>query len=61
MPGGPADHPDKLEDSVLDLEKRRITKEEGKKAQAAMQALDVQEVSSSPALKSEDIDFIVRV
>jgi hypothetical protein len=50
-------HLDKLEDSVLDLERRRITKEEGRKAQSAMQALEVKDTRPQP--KSEDVDYIV--
>ena len=49
---------DKLEQSVLDLEKRRITQDEGRKAQAAMESLQVTK-TDTPA-KSEDVDFIVR-
>jgi hypothetical protein len=54
---------DKLEQSVLDIERRRITKEEGQKAQKAMEALDVGKSSSAkPSVaKSEDIDFLVRL
>ncbi len=33
--------PEKLEDAVLNVERRKIEKEEGQKAQRAMQALDV--------------------
>ncbi|KAK8854589.1 hypothetical protein IAR55_003328 [Kwoniella newhampshirensis] len=49
----------KLEDAVLEIEKRRITKEEGAKAQKAMQALDVGKASSVPGVKGEDVDYIV--
>lgn len=52
---------DKLEESVLEIEKRRITKEEGRKAQAAMQALEVKDKAAGPGIKSEDVDFIVCV
>jgi hypothetical protein len=54
---------DKLEQSVLDIERRRITKEEGQKAQKAREALDVGKSSSAkPSVaKSEDIDFLVRL
>jgi hypothetical protein len=48
--------PDKLENSVLELEKRRITKDEGAKAEKAMKALDIKPVES---VKSEDVDFVV--
>lgn len=46
---------DKLEDSVLHLERRRIEKENGRKAQSAMEALGV----SKPNAKSDDVDFVV--
>ncbi|WVR09392.1 hypothetical protein IAU60_006459 [Kwoniella sp. DSM 27419] len=49
----------KLEDAVLALERRRITKEEGSKAQKAMEALDVGKGSGSDGLKAEDVDYIV--
>ncbi|WVF67608.1 hypothetical protein IAT40_002366 [Kwoniella sp. CBS 6097] len=54
----------KLEDAVLSIERRRITKEEGSKAQKAMQALDVNKPGAGagtegPAVKAEDVDFIV--
>ena len=49
---------DKLEDNILALEKRRITQEEGRKAQAAMQALNV---TNAPAPKAEDVDFVVSI
>jgi hypothetical protein len=47
-----------LENAVLDLERKRITQEEGKKAQSAMAALDVGQ-SKTQSVKSEDVDFIV--
>ena len=40
----------------MDLEKRKITKEEGLKAQKALEAL---EIKPSSDVKSEDVDFIV--
>ncbi|GFZ51880.1 hypothetical protein JCM24511_09648 [Saitozyma sp. JCM 24511] len=46
----------KLEHSVLELEKRRITKDEGAKAEKAMKALDIKPVES---VNSEDVDFVV--
>ncbi|OCF35744.1 hypothetical protein I316_02234 [Kwoniella heveanensis BCC8398] len=56
----------KLEDAVLSLERRRITKEEGAKAQKAMQALDVNKSGGAGVgsdggapVKAEDVDFIV--
>ncbi|WVQ95184.1 hypothetical protein IAU59_002278 [Kwoniella sp. CBS 9459] len=53
----------KLEDAVLGLERRRITKEEGSKAQKAMQALDVNTSGAATdgkaPVKSEDVDYIV--
>ncbi|RXK42284.1 hypothetical protein M231_00274 [Tremella mesenterica] len=47
---------DKLESAVLQLEKRRLMKEEGTKAQRAMEALEVKPVIDS---KSEDVDLAV--
>ena len=47
----------KLEDSVLEIEKRRITKDEGRKAQSAMEALNVGNATAKP--KAEDVDYIV--
>jgi hypothetical protein len=41
---------------VLDLERKKITKEEGLKAQRAMQALEVKEAGG---VKSEDVNFVV--
>ena len=49
---------DKLEKAVLDLERRRITKDEGLKAQKAMDALEV--TKPADGVKAEDVDFIVR-
>ncbi|WVW85371.1 hypothetical protein I302_107409 [Kwoniella bestiolae CBS 10118] len=50
----------KLENAVLEVERRKITKEEGLKAQKAMEALDVKpNGSGSDGVKSEDVDFIV--
>ena len=43
---------------MLALERRRITKEEGLKAQRAMEALEVGK--SDTGVKSEDVGFIVR-
>ncbi|CAD6580682.1 MAG: hypothetical protein TREMPRED_002804 [Tremellales sp. Tagirdzhanova-0007] len=48
----------KLENAVLALERRRITKEEGLKAQRAMEALEVGK--SDTGVKSEDVGFIVQ-
>ncbi|KAK4686603.1 hypothetical protein P7C73_g3525, partial [Tremellales sp. Uapishka_1] len=45
----------KLENAVVELERRRLTKEEGLKASKAMEALSV--VPS--AAKAEDVEFIV--
>jgi hypothetical protein len=45
---------------VLDLERRRITKDEGKKAQQAMEMLEVSKNGTGAAgPKKEDVDFIV--
>lgn len=41
---------------MLELEKKRITKEEGLKAQRAMQALEVKDAGG---VKSEDVAFVV--
>lgn len=41
---------------MLELEKRRITKDEGAKAEKAMKALDIKPVES---VNSEDVDFVV--
>lgn len=49
---------DKMEDAVLEIEKRRITKDEGRKAQSAMQALEVKD-NAGPSVKSDDVDYIV--
>ncbi|WWC71340.1 uncharacterized protein I206_105294 [Kwoniella pini CBS 10737] len=52
----------KLENAVLEIERRKITKEEGIKAQKAMEALDVKPNGTtgvSNGVKSEDVDFIV--
>ncbi len=49
---------DKLEAAVMDLEKRRVTKEEGLKAQRAMEALEVGKTGNTA--KPVDVDFIVR-
>lgn len=50
---------DKLEAAVLDIEKRRIQKEEGGKAQKALEALEVTK-GSGAEVKSEDVEYIVR-
>lgn len=42
---------------MLDVERRRMTKDEGMKAQRAMEALEVGKGSSGA--KAEDVDFIV--
>ncbi|WWC63540.1 uncharacterized protein I303_106143 [Kwoniella dejecticola CBS 10117] len=55
----------KLENAVLEVERRKITKEEGIKAQKAMEALDVKPNGSASAgaaggsVKAEDVDLIV--
>ncbi|WWD19276.1 hypothetical protein CI109_103734 [Kwoniella shandongensis] len=50
----------KLEDAVLEIERRKITKEEGAKAQKAMQALEVgKSASPAPGVKAEDVDYMV--
>ncbi|WVQ68499.1 uncharacterized protein L199_006707 [Kwoniella botswanensis] len=52
----------KLENAVLEVERRKITKEEGIKAQKAMEALDVKPNgvgAGADGVKSEDVDFIV--
>ncbi|WWC90471.1 uncharacterized protein L201_005407 [Kwoniella dendrophila CBS 6074] len=52
----------KLENAVLEVERRKITKEEGIKAQKAMEALDVKPngaAGGADGVKSEDVDFIV--
>ncbi|WRT68645.1 uncharacterized protein IL334_005624 [Kwoniella shivajii] len=49
----------KLENAVLEIERRKITKEEGLKAQKAMEALDVKPSTTGSGVKSEDVDFIV--
>ena len=43
----------------MQLEKRRITKEEGLKAQRAMEALEMGK--SGSAVKAEDVEFVVRL
>ncbi|WVQ79689.1 hypothetical protein IAT38_001789 [Cryptococcus sp. DSM 104549] len=48
----------KLEESVLEIEKRKITKEEGLKAQKAMEALEVGKAPSGA--KPEDVQYIVQ-
>jgi hypothetical protein len=50
---------DKLENAVLDLERRRITRDEGSKAQRAMEALELGKGPSSGTAKPEDVEFIV--
>lgn len=42
---------------MLEIEKRRITKDEGRKAQSAMEALNVGNAAAKP--KAEDVDYIV--
>jgi hypothetical protein len=42
----------------MELERRRITKEEGLKAQRAMEAL-VAGNSGGTSVKAEDVDFVV--
>lgn len=46
---------DKLENAVVELERKKITREEGQKAAKAMEALNVNQTSA----KAEDVDLIV--
>lgn len=46
---------DKLENAVVELERKKITREEGQKAAKAMEALNV----NQPQAKAEDVDLIV--
>ena len=46
---------DKLESAVVELERKKITREEGQKASRAMEALNVNQTQ----LKPEDVDLIV--
>lgn len=46
---------DKLETAVVELERKKITREEGQKASRAMEALNVNQTQVKP----EDVDLIV--
>lgn len=46
---------DKLETAVVELERKKITREEGQKASRAMEALNVNQTQ----VKSEDVDLVV--
>lgn len=49
-------NPDKLEDSALNLERRKIKREEGAKAAKALESLDVKPAEE---VKGADVDLIV--
>lgn len=49
-------NPDKLEDSALNLERRKIKREEGAKAAKALESLDVKPVEE---VNAADVDLIV--
>lgn len=49
---------DKLEDSALNLERRKIKREEGAKAAKALESLDVKPAEE---MKGADVDLIVSI
>ena len=53
------DHADRLENAVLDLERRKIEGDKRKQAEKAMEALEVSKAGAQGEPSKEDVAFVV--